>query len=262
MTGDMVKGIDAEKIALNCLLLLIITGFRSVEAFNLRQDALVKRQIDDPAICKRLHDKGLPDYFLGIRYIGVKGAGQRTHWVEPLAVPLVESIFSAVKILTTSMRSHLIYLRSKAFTDFLPLAINNLPGELVELDDVVMHIVQTTSDFRGRAGLRDKTSKALAQRGILPTQEITGPRNSKAIYFSKTDLNNYHKNEFGVTGSQEPCTHAWSDNGKNYEVKHEDLLFLYAKGSLALRRTLVLLATPIPLDNRVMNKFLGNVDSN
>ncbi|SVF47302.1 Uncharacterized protein conserved in bacteria [Escherichia coli] len=67
---------DAEKIALNCLLLLVITGFRSIEAFNLRQDALFKRQIDDPAICKRFQDKGLPDYFLGIRYVGVKGAGE------------------------------------------------------------------------------------------------------------------------------------------------------------------------------------------
>ena len=71
---------DAEKIALNCLLLLVITGFRSIEAFNLRQDALFKRQIDDPALCKRFQDKGLPDYFLGIRYVGVKGAGERTHW--------------------------------------------------------------------------------------------------------------------------------------------------------------------------------------
>lgn len=87
----------AEKIALNCLLLLVITGFRSVEAFNLRQDALVKRHIDDSVARKRLKDQGLPDYFLGIRYVGVKGAGERTHWVEPLAIPLVESIFSAVK---------------------------------------------------------------------------------------------------------------------------------------------------------------------
>lgn len=47
---------DAEKIALNCLLLLVITGFRSIEAFNLRQDALFKRQIDDPAIRKRFQD--------------------------------------------------------------------------------------------------------------------------------------------------------------------------------------------------------------
>lgn len=51
-----------EKIALNCLLLLIITGFRSVEAFNLRQDALVKRKIDNSDISRRLRDKGLPDY--------------------------------------------------------------------------------------------------------------------------------------------------------------------------------------------------------
>ncbi len=71
-----------EKIALNCLLLLIITGFRSVEAFNLRQDALIKRKIDNSDISRRLRDKGLPEYFLGIRYVGVKGAGERTHWVE------------------------------------------------------------------------------------------------------------------------------------------------------------------------------------
>lgn len=119
---------DAEKIALNCLLLLVITGFRSIEAFNLRQDALFKRQIDDPAICKRFQDKGLPDYFLGIRYVGVKGAGERTHWVEPLAVPLVESIFSTVKMLTAPIRSHLTYLRAKSFADYLPQAISNMPG--------------------------------------------------------------------------------------------------------------------------------------
>lgn len=88
---------DSEKIALNCLLLLVVTGFRSVEAFYLRHDALTKRQIDDPTLRKRFKDRGLPDYFLGIRYVGVKGAGERTHWVEPLAVPLVENIFSTVK---------------------------------------------------------------------------------------------------------------------------------------------------------------------
>jgi len=51
---------DAEKIALNCLLLLVITGFRSIEVFNLRQDALFKRQIDDPALCKRFQDNIIP----------------------------------------------------------------------------------------------------------------------------------------------------------------------------------------------------------
>ncbi|EON9445747.1 hypothetical protein CPN72_RS26240, partial [Escherichia coli] len=197
---------DAEKIALNCLLLLVVTGFRSIEVFNLRQDALVKRQIDDPAIRKRFQNKGLPDYFLGIRYVGVKGAGERTHWVEPLAVPLVESIFSTVKMLTAPIRSHLTYLRAKSFTDYLPQAISALPGERVELDDVVTYITQTTSSFRGRAGQRDKTSKALSKRGVLPVQEIPGPKNSKSIYYSKTDLNHYIKTEFGLTNANAPCT--------------------------------------------------------
>ncbi|WP_109553980.1 hypothetical protein [Escherichia coli] len=251
---------DAEKIALNCLLLLVVTGFRSIEAFNLRQDALVKRQIDDPAIRKRFQDKGLPDYFLGIRYVGVKGAGERTHWVEPLAVPLVESIFSTVKMLTAPIRSHLTYLRAKSFTDYLPKAISALPGERVELDNVVTYITKSTSSFRGRAGQRDKTSKALSKRGVLPVQEIPGPKNSKSIYYSKTDLNHYIKTEFGLTNANVPCTHAWMENGKRYEVNYEDLLFIHEKGSLALKRTLALLATPIPFTNTLMNKFLGNVE--
>ncbi len=251
---------DAEKIALNCLLLLVVTGFRSIEAFNLRQDALVKRQIDDPAIRKRFQDKGLPDYFLGIRYVGVKGAGERTHWVEPLAVPLVESIFSTVKMLTAPIRSHLTYLRAKSFTDYLPQAISALPGERVELDNVVTYITKSTSNFRGRAGQRDKTSKALSKRGVLPVQEIPGPKNSKSIYYSKTDLNHYIKIEFGLTNANVPCTHAWMENGKRYEVNYEDLLFIHEKGSLALKRTLALLATPIPFTNTLMNKFLGNVE--
>lgn len=201
-----------------------------------------------------------PFYVSSIRYVGVKGAGERTHWVEPLAAPLVESIFSSVKILTAPIRSHLTYLRAKSFTDYLPQAISALPGERVELDDVVTYITQTTSSFRGRAGQRDKTSKALSKRGVLPVQEMPGPKNSKSIYYSKTDLNHYIKTEFGLTNANEPCTHAWMENGKRYEVNYEDLLFLHEKGSLALKRTLALLAIPIPFTNTLMNKFLGNVE--
>ena len=253
---------DAEKIALNCLLLLIITGFRSVEAFNLRQDALVKRHIDDSAARKRLKDKGLPDYFLGIRYVGVKGAGERTHWVEPLAVPLVENIFKVVKQLTAPMRRNLIYLREKSFSDFLPMGISSVSGELVELDNVVRHIVQTSSNHRGRAGRRDKAIKALTKRSIFPANEIFESQNSKSIYYFKTDLDRYLKAEFGGDNTHSPCTHAWSEGGKQYTINYEELLFIHVKGSLALRRTLALLAVPIPLSNQLMNKFLGNVDAN
>jgi hypothetical protein len=252
---------DSEKIALNCLLLLIVTGFRSVEVFYLRHDALVKRQIDDPTLRKRFQDRGLPDYFLGIQYVGVKGAGERTHWVEPLAVPLVESIFSTVKKITTSMRNHLTDLREKSFKNYLPKAIDALPGELVELDYVVAHITQTTSTLRGRAGQRDKTAKALTKRGVLPVHEVPGPRNSKSVYYSKSGLSYYIKNEFEITETHEPCTHAWTENGKQYNINHEDLLFLHAKGSLSLRRTLELKAVPVPFLNPLMNKFLGNVET-
>lgn len=252
---------DSEKIALNCLLLLIVTGFRSVEVFYLRHDALVKRQIDDPTLRKRFQDRGLPDYFLGIQYVGVKGAGERTHWVEPLAVPLVESIFSTVKKITTSMRNHLTDLREKSFKNYLPKAIDALPGELVELDYVVAHITQTTSTLRGRAGQRDKTAKALTKKGVLPVHEVPGPRNSKSVYYSKSGLSYYIKNEFEITETHEPCTHAWTENGKQYNINHEDLLFLHAKGSLSLRRTLELKAVPVPFLNPLMNKFLGNVET-
>ncbi|EOC1353330.1 hypothetical protein ACI096_004394 [Cronobacter dublinensis] len=248
-----------EKIALNCLLLLIVTGFRSVEAFNLRKDALVKRHIDNSDISKRLRNKGLPDYFLGIRYVGVKGAGERTHWVEPLAVPLVENIFKSVKLLTSEFRKHIEFLRSKNFSDYLPKTISDITGELVELDDIVKYIVQSSSELRGRAGLRDKASKALEKRGYIPAKVILRSCNKKEKYYSKSDLSHYLKNEFGDNSANTPCTHAWGENGKRYEIKYEDLLFLIPKGSLTLKRALGLKATPLPLNNNGLNKFLGNV---
>lgn len=251
---------STEKIALNCLLLLIVTGFRSVEAFNLRQDSLVKRRIDNSGISKRLRDNGLPDYFLGIRYVGVKGAGERTHWVEPLAVPLVENIFKSVKLLTTDFRKHLAFLRSKEFSDYLPKAISDIAGELVELDSIVEHIAQSSSELRGRAGLRDKASKALEKRGCIPVKVILRSGNGKEKYYSKSDLSNYLRNEFGDNSANTPCTHAWVENGRRYEIKYEDLLFLFPKGSLTLKRTLELKATPLPLNNNGLNKFLGNYE--
>lgn len=252
---------DAEKISLNCLLLLIVTGFRSVEAFNLRCDALVKRQVDDENIRSRLKKKGLPTYFLGIKYVGVKGAGERTHWVEPLAVPLVENIFSAVNEITKPMRSHLSFLRSKSFIDYLPRTVTSVPGSLIELDEVVTYIAQTSSSSRGRAGMRDKAAKALAKRGVIPEKVKIEPKNSKSIYFSKNDLSNFVKSEFNANEFSTPCTLSWKENGKKYTVNYEDLLFLHFKGSLSLRRTMAFLSNPIPLSNDLLNKFLGNVDS-
>lgn len=251
---------DSEKIALNCLLLLIVTGFRSIEAFNLRLDALIKRPIEDPSVIERFRKKGLPDYFLGIKYVGVKGAGERTHWVEPLAVPLVEGIFSTVEKLTKPMRDHLLYLREKSFSDYLPRSISLQPSDMVELNSIVTHIAHSSSKLRGRSGLRDKASKALAKRGVKPQLEKDGPRRSKEFYYHKHDISNLIMSVFNLSHSITPCTHAWVDNGKKHTVKYEDLLFLYCSGSLTLKRTMVFLANPVPLTNTAINKFLGNID--
>ncbi|MNJ11775.1 hypothetical protein D3C77_59560 [compost metagenome] len=251
---------DAEKIALNCLLLLIVTGFRSIEAFNLRHDALIKRPIEDTKIRDRLLAKGLPDYFLGIEYIGVKGAGKRTHWVEPLAVPLVESIFKSVSVLTAPMRSHLLYLRQKSFIDYLPQTVSDLPGEFVELDDIVAYVARSSTEYRGQRGLRDKTSKALANRGVKP-KVIHATQGLKGSYlYSKIDLSKLIKSEFKIVDVNVPCTHAWSDNDRKYSVNYEDLLFIHHPGSLLFKRSLILKAVVAPLNNEALNKFLGNLD--
>ena len=108
--------------------------------------------------------------------------------------------------------------------------------------------------------MRDKASKALAKRGCIPTEVILLPGNEKRKYYLKSDLSLYLKNEFGDSSANTPCTHAWVENGKRFEIMYEDLLFLYPKGSMTLKRALGLKATPLPLSNAGINKFLGNVD--
>lgn len=61
---------NSEKIALNFLLLLIITGFRSTEAILLKKNALIKKKIIDPVTQEHLTLDGVQQYSIGIRYHG------------------------------------------------------------------------------------------------------------------------------------------------------------------------------------------------
>lgn len=108
-------------------------------------------------------------------------------------------------------------LRGKAFSDYLPIGISNQPCELVELDNVVEHIVQTSSNNRGRAGRRDKATKALTKRNILPAKEIPGPRNTKSIYYFKADLSGYLKTEFGGDDTRSPALTPGPKAEKSYD---------------------------------------------
>src|SRR5690606_7869746 len=68
-----------EKLMLNLMLLLIITGLRSTEAFLLKTDALIKRPILDPFTKEHITLDGVKQYSLGIQYHGAKGSGYRIH---------------------------------------------------------------------------------------------------------------------------------------------------------------------------------------
>lgn len=114
---------NGEKIVLNLLLLLIVTGLRSTEAILIKTDALIKKPILDPITKEYLSLDGIKQYTLGIQYHGAKGSGFRTHWVEPLAANLVETIFRSVLELTSEYRSHLNYIRSKGCIDYFPKSI-------------------------------------------------------------------------------------------------------------------------------------------
>ena len=242
-----------ERILLNLVILLIITGFRSIEAINLRKDSLIRREIEDLDTKNRLINKGLRPYFLGIKYIGAKGAGERIHWLEPSSVPLVETIFDTVKDLTQPLREHLIYLRVNKFSSYLPKEIELINSDFVELDDIDRFIIGTKSDNRGRGGRRDKVRKTLRNARLISIKK------DRQEFFSKANLNEFVAQSFIDDQNQTTnlCTVVWNTNQKNNKIPYEDLLFIHARGSTNIRRTLVYKSTPIPFDNKIINDFLG-----
>ncbi len=112
-----------QKVALNLLLLLIITGFRGVsEGSRLTVDSLRRREVEDPKLHKQLTEKGLKTYYLGIYYHASKNGENawRTHWVEPLAIDLVETIYEDTMHLTQSLRDSVIGFKNADPLCFLP----------------------------------------------------------------------------------------------------------------------------------------------
>lgn len=142
---------NGEKIVLNLLLLLIITGLRSTEALLLKKDALIKQPILDPVTKEHVTLDGIKQYTLGIQYHGAKGSGYRIHWVEPLAVNLVEKIFQSVLELTKEYREHIRYIKSKKCINFLPKAIDEIGADYIELDDLIGTVfrLRAKSEYSG-----------------------------------------------------------------------------------------------------------------
>lgn len=245
---------NGEKIVLNLLLLLIVTGLRSTEAILLKTDALIKQPILDPVTKEHLTLDGIKQYTLGIQYHGAKGAGFRIHWVEPLSANLVETIFQSVLELTKEYREHLYYIRSKNCSDFLPKSIDDIGQDFVEIDDLIGTIFGVKDNYKGRAGQRDVVIKSI--KNIPIYNEI---RNGQGIerYYLKEDINQFIKG-LANYDSEYPIDHVFNYEGKKEKIAYEDLLFIHEFRSATLQRSFINKTNIIPLNGMLINSFFGN----
>lgn len=244
---------NGEKIVLNLLLLLIVTGLRSTEAILLKTDALIKKPIIDPITKEHLTLDGIKQYTLGIQYHGAKGAGFRIHWVEPLSANLVETIFQSVLELTKEYREHLHYIRSKDCSNFLPKTLDNIAADYVEVDDLINTVFRVKNTYRGRAGQREVVIKTLKD---IPIFKEFKNSTQKRKYYLKDDINTFIE---GLTyDSKYPIDHVFNYEGKTEKIAFENLLFIHEFRSTTLQRAFINKTNVIPLNATLVNSFLGN----
>ncbi|EXB30753.1 MULTISPECIES: hypothetical protein [Acinetobacter] len=244
---------NGEKIVLNLLLLLIVTGLRSTEAILLKTDALIKKPIIDPITKEHLTLDGIKQYTLGIQYHGAKGAGFRIHWIEPLSANLVETIFQSVLELTKEYREHLHYIRSKDCSNFLPKTLDNIAADYVEVDDLINTVFRVKNTYRGRAGQREVVIKTLKD---IPIFKEFKNSTQKRKYYLKDDINTFIE---GLTyDSKYPIDHVFNYEGKTEKIAFENLLFIHEFRSTTLQRAFINKTNVIPLNATLVNSFLGN----
>lgn len=246
----------SEKIALNFLLLLIITGFRSTEAILLKRNALIKKKIIDPITQEHLSLDGVQQYSIGIRYHGAKGAGERIHWLEPTAGKLAEIIFDTVEQLTKDYRSQIQYIKSKKIVDFLPIELDEIPGDEVALEDLINTIfnIREISEYKYRISYRAIILPSVKKIPVFKEVKIGKNINT---YYLKKDINDYIKSLTPNFKSEKPFVHILNGNGINQEIVYEDLLFLHEYKSLNFSRKLSHKSNIIPFTCTTINNFLG-----
>ena len=263
---------DSEKIMLNMVLLLIITGMRFGEVYSLKRDALKKSKVEDPDIIKLLRERNLPSYYIGIKYFGEKGAGERTHWVEPLAIGIVESIFHDTLAMSCSLREQVIFVRQNNFKTLLPMKYDfkcTLSNKLslINLNDVVRDIYQTTSKkalIKGWSAMREFAKAKLKKFDIQPTRVVIKGKD-KTIHYTLEDIDKFLKLTLQAESSiSSDFTFRMIDqrNNINYEVKYEDMLFIVPLGSNRLIKTGHTKPIPQLVSIQNMMSFLGSGNSN
>lgn len=250
---------EGEKILLNSLFLSIVAGFRSTEIIMLKKDCLIEKPILDPQTNEPISINGKLQSMLGIRYYGAKGTGKRIHWVEPSSAKLVKSIIQNTLKITEEYREHLIYLRQKNLRDFLPKGIDDIPNDLIEIDDLIDHLFISKKRIRGRGGRRDVILKTFKSAQVEPDNVISDGK-GELKYYSKKALNEFIKSRANYD-IEEPINKKFEFEGKLVDLPYEDLLFIVQHGSTTLSRNLINKTNITPLDISIINSFLGSTNN-
>ncbi|WLI83124.1 hypothetical protein [Vibrio parahaemolyticus] len=265
---------DGERIVLNLVLLLMVTGLRHMEAAVIRYNSFKVVEIEDQTIKARMEKRGLPTFYLGIVYLGEKGAGHRTHWVEPLAVDIVEELWVDTIMLTEKLRLQIEYVRETSFKSHLPkawltrqskdnLAVSIDP--LVNLDDIVDEVYESISSTvasRGRSTARDYAKKKITNSGldIEPHSVIELGGNKKEIRYRQSEIDRFIRNEVESDYTISNDFIYRQTDAKTQSLSstpYEDLLFIIPQGSAAMTRTGALKVVPEVIHRGVLNPFLG-----
>lgn len=241
-----------EKVMLNLMLLLIITGLRSTEAFLLKTDALIKRPILDPVTNKKISLDGVDQYSLGIQYYGAKGSGYRVHWVEPSSAKLVELIFNTILELTDEYREHIRYIRSKRTIDIFPQSFDDIENEFVEIGDLLGTIFDVKYGKKGLSDQRNTIYTTLTN--VVKSRKTKKESGILKRYYLKSDIDDYIKSKYKNKYS---INYIFNYEGKVENIPYEDLLFLHQFNSVNLFGTFIIKPIIFPINITLFNSFFG-----
>lgn len=255
---------DGEKIVLNFVLLLMVTGLRHMEGATVRYDRFKVVEISDPYTKKAMNKRGLPTYFVGLQYGGEKKAGIKTHWFEPMAVELLEEVVVDTICLTEKLRKQVEHIRATDFESFLPITwSNNLNGETINLhpklatldlivDDIYESYSKTVVE-RGRGQARNYAYKKISGTGIKPHSELDKT-------YTHADIDTFIKicleSDKG-TATDMIWRYTDSSTKQIISTPYEKLLFIFPLGSANLTRQAALKVIPAVIDKDVIGLFLG-----
>ncbi|MGE8609921.1 MAG: hypothetical protein ACN6OA_15085, partial [Acinetobacter baumannii] len=162
--------------------------------------------------------------------------------------------------LTEEFRNRILYVKSKKIVDFLPKELDEIPGDEIEIRDLVDTIfrLKSKSEYKTRAKYR---SLILSSLKHVPMSRISKGKNKVNNYYFKKDIDNYIRSLTPIYNSDFPLVHVFNYEGNLEEIPYEDLLFLSEFKSFNLKMKFSYKTNIIPLSCTTMINFLGGRDT-